>query len=515
MYPIPKIYVGNIPELVTEEALQDICLKFGSVEKVKFITYSSGKPKGYGFVTFTDMDAAQNAVKELKANGYTTGFAKKVDINEELKRLSDPESKNLYFCHIPKQWNEDDLKAHVVKATTRVPEDIYILRHQETHESKGVGFATMKSHSEAQDVISALSEEDGVIRVRFAFNEQQRSARRKYNQIYEKGGMSSVPSRSMERSGSSRGIGQRSGGRDGFIGSRQSGHMHPTQQHHPPMGAHHQQPPPPTHSGAPSMPPHHGHGQRPASAIGMSHPTMPPHSTPPPQFPMFDIVPPRSIPPRSEGETDEQYFSRIDSFLKVLHSYLGHLGRYVTVVNQVLPSLPPLPHPTQMTLFTASQNAASIIHNFKNPNPSAAPYPMQGMPPPGHPGQADARAHHPMPGMPTLPGQGPQRGPMPGQGQPGQGQVEQGPQSSGQSSRVPPHMMHPPMAHPHGVPPHPHPAHQRGPADHQGQGMPHGAMDRQRMHPSVMRDMEQRRAPPQMDEGSSEEFDNGRYKGEE
>jgi len=59
-----KIYVGNLPYRTDDQELQETFAQFGEIEEAVVIRYrKSGRSKGYGFVTFTTEDAAENALK--------------------------------------------------------------------------------------------------------------------------------------------------------------------------------------------------------------------------------------------------------------------------------------------------------------------------------------------------------------------------------------------------------------------------------------------------------------------
>jgi RNA recognition motif-containing protein len=59
-----KLYVGNLPYNITQEQLKEIFEKFGEVIEAIIITDKfSGRSKGFGFVTFADEKAAEEALK--------------------------------------------------------------------------------------------------------------------------------------------------------------------------------------------------------------------------------------------------------------------------------------------------------------------------------------------------------------------------------------------------------------------------------------------------------------------
>ena len=64
-----KIYVGNLTEYMTEEALREAFEAFGEVESVKIIKNRfNGHSKGFGFVEMPSNSEADKAIKALNGN---------------------------------------------------------------------------------------------------------------------------------------------------------------------------------------------------------------------------------------------------------------------------------------------------------------------------------------------------------------------------------------------------------------------------------------------------------------
>ena len=72
--PSKRIFVGNLGFDVTVQDVQDHFSRCGAIENVHMATFQdSGKCKGYGWVTFDSLEAAQAAVRgwvDLPADGY-------------------------------------------------------------------------------------------------------------------------------------------------------------------------------------------------------------------------------------------------------------------------------------------------------------------------------------------------------------------------------------------------------------------------------------------------------------
>lgn len=61
-----KLYVGNLPNTITEQELQDVFTPFGEVKSVNIIKDKfTGEPRGFGFVEMAEKDTATAAITEL------------------------------------------------------------------------------------------------------------------------------------------------------------------------------------------------------------------------------------------------------------------------------------------------------------------------------------------------------------------------------------------------------------------------------------------------------------------
>ena len=75
-----KLYVGNLPYSVTEDALRETFSACGTVDSANMITdRDTGQSKGFGFVEMSSDSEAQKAIQEL--NG-TTMDNRQIKVNE-------------------------------------------------------------------------------------------------------------------------------------------------------------------------------------------------------------------------------------------------------------------------------------------------------------------------------------------------------------------------------------------------------------------------------------------------
>jgi RNA recognition motif-containing protein len=66
-----KLYVGNLPFSVSEDQLRGVFASYGEISQLSLIMdRDTGRPKGFGFITFASQQAAEKA---LEQNGKDLG----------------------------------------------------------------------------------------------------------------------------------------------------------------------------------------------------------------------------------------------------------------------------------------------------------------------------------------------------------------------------------------------------------------------------------------------------------
>ena len=64
-----NIYLGNLPDSLTEEELRSMFAAFGEIESIKIIKdRTSGRSKGFGFIEMPSNSEADQAIKSLNGN---------------------------------------------------------------------------------------------------------------------------------------------------------------------------------------------------------------------------------------------------------------------------------------------------------------------------------------------------------------------------------------------------------------------------------------------------------------
>ena len=83
-----KLFIGGLSWNTSEARLRETFEKFGDLDDIRIITdRDTGRSRGFGFVTFSEEDAAQKAIAEMDGSNLD-GRNIKVNEAEEKPRRS-------------------------------------------------------------------------------------------------------------------------------------------------------------------------------------------------------------------------------------------------------------------------------------------------------------------------------------------------------------------------------------------------------------------------------------------
>lgn len=141
-----NLYIRGLEANTTDSDLYELCKKFGNIVSTKAILDKlTNKCKGYGFVDFQNSVAAELAVTELSKQGIWAHMAKQQE--------ADPT--NLYIANLPLSMGDDDL-GNLLNPFGPVT-STRVLIDPLTKQSRGVGFARMKSKEQCDEIITQLN----------------------------------------------------------------------------------------------------------------------------------------------------------------------------------------------------------------------------------------------------------------------------------------------------------------------------------------------------------------------
>ena len=74
-----KIYVANIPYVISEDMIRELFEEYGAVESVKLVLdRETNRSRGFGFIEMDD-DAGQQAIEKLNGQSY---HGRELKVNE-------------------------------------------------------------------------------------------------------------------------------------------------------------------------------------------------------------------------------------------------------------------------------------------------------------------------------------------------------------------------------------------------------------------------------------------------
>jgi RNA recognition motif-containing protein len=157
-----NLYIRGLTPTTTDKDLYSLCSPYGTIISTKAILdKNTNKCKGYGFVDFESPIAAENAVKNLQAQGVQAQMAKCTDTNRnkiaspatnKLQQEQDPT--NLYIANLPSYMTENDLESMLAPYGTVI--STRILRDANM-QPRGVGFARMESKEKCESIIAMFN----------------------------------------------------------------------------------------------------------------------------------------------------------------------------------------------------------------------------------------------------------------------------------------------------------------------------------------------------------------------
>ncbi|XP_010588860.2 polyadenylate-binding protein 4-like [Loxodonta africana] len=166
-----NVYIKNFGDDMDDMRLKEVFSKYGTTLSVKVMTDSSGKSKGFGFVSFASHEAAKNAVEEMNGkdiNGqliFVGRAQKKIERQAELKQMFEQlRQERFRRCRGVKLYIKnlddtiDDEKLRKEFASFGSISRVKVM--QEEGRSKGFGLICFSSHEEA---IKAMTEMNGRI----------------------------------------------------------------------------------------------------------------------------------------------------------------------------------------------------------------------------------------------------------------------------------------------------------------------------------------------------------------
>jgi polyadenylate-binding protein len=164
-----NIYVKNLPEDATEEAMKELFTKHGEITSSKLAVDDEGKPKGFGFINFETPEQATAAVEALNGHEWSekklfVARAQKRDEREKelrdrfeqlkAERQKKYEGVNLYVKNLSDDITDDRLREEFKQFGNVTSCKIMI---DAAGKSRGFGFVCFASPEEATKAVTEMS----------------------------------------------------------------------------------------------------------------------------------------------------------------------------------------------------------------------------------------------------------------------------------------------------------------------------------------------------------------------
>ncbi|KAH6790106.1 RNA-binding family protein [Perilla frutescens var. frutescens] len=203
-----KLFVGGIAWETSEDSFNRYFSKYGEItDSVIMLDKISGRPRGFGFVTFSDPEVADKVLQEEHIiDGRAVEVKRTVPREDMQGRGGVSKTRKIFVGGLPLSLTEDDLRDYF-SAYGNIVEHQIMLDHK-TNRSRGFGFVTFESEDAVEKIFSdGRMHELGGKQVEIKKAEPKRS-----------GFDNSNEGRFRRGSSSSRSSGNFAGGSEGFGG---------------------------------------------------------------------------------------------------------------------------------------------------------------------------------------------------------------------------------------------------------------------------------------------------------
>ncbi|KAJ1394513.1 RNA-binding domain superfamily [Sesbania bispinosa] len=137
-----EVYIGGIPQNVSEEDLRVFCQSVGEVSEVRVMKgKESGEGLGYAFVTFKTKELASKAIEELNNSEFK---------GKRIKCSTSQANNRLFIGNVPKSWTVEDMKKVVAEVGPGVLSVELLKDPQSSGRNRGFAFIEYYNHACAE-----------------------------------------------------------------------------------------------------------------------------------------------------------------------------------------------------------------------------------------------------------------------------------------------------------------------------------------------------------------------------
>ncbi|XP_057978482.1 heterogeneous nuclear ribonucleoprotein 1 [Malania oleifera] len=149
-----KLFVGGISWETTEETFSNYFSKYGEItDSVIMMDKHSGRPRGFGFVTFADPAVTDKVLADDHFIDGRTVEVKRTVPREDMQQVKGVlKTKKIFIGGIPPSFSEDELKEYF-SAYGSIVEHQIMLDHK-TGRPRGFGFVTFEDEESVEKIFS-------------------------------------------------------------------------------------------------------------------------------------------------------------------------------------------------------------------------------------------------------------------------------------------------------------------------------------------------------------------------
>lgn len=149
-----KLFVGGIAWETSEDSFNRYFSKYGEItDSVIMLDKVSGRPRGFGFVTFADAEVADKVLQEEHViDGRAVEVKRTVPREDMQGRGGVSKTRKIFVGGLPLSLNEDDLRDYFSSYGNIVEHQI-MLDHK-TNRSRGFGFVTFENEDAVEKIFS-------------------------------------------------------------------------------------------------------------------------------------------------------------------------------------------------------------------------------------------------------------------------------------------------------------------------------------------------------------------------
>merc|ERR1719265_2563470 len=147
-----KVFVGGLSRDTTDDSFHNYFSRFGEITDSIVMKDNEGRPKGFGFVTFSKDEETDDCIR-AKSEGHNID-GKSVEVKRAIPRDAEPEQREknskMFIGGLSKSSNEDSIKQYFEEnfsCSVDSVDLIYEKRDQvpagETPKPRGFGFVTI------------------------------------------------------------------------------------------------------------------------------------------------------------------------------------------------------------------------------------------------------------------------------------------------------------------------------------------------------------------------------------